>query len=423
MKRKTEVPFIFSITGTKGKTTVSRLISHALVRSKVPTLLVDSDGHYFNGRKKSEGKTSVILHSSAPTVCPGKYLYELRNKGKSVAVLETSIGSAGNSGLGYRRHNVAVFTNVFEDHFGRNIKTKKDIAERKGRISFGSLPDNGFAVFNADDSFVVGELVQIPEDKNITQIPFGINFNELNLEKHLDADGVAIIYNEPYISLKTKDAEKKLLDVRDISWTFNGQFTPSIYNLQAALGALLAYSGGKNLTQKTVDDLATFKIKKTGGRLVTLRNKKKNIDALLDFAHEKYSIIELAKLAKSRTEGKVVAIVRFATDRTNEQLEDYASAIAPFFDSIVVYDKIDGVVRKPISNKKHMYYRDIGEVADIVYKKIGKTLGSFDNTFKEIEEKNAIAKALSLAESGDLLVHISNDHKKSVQYFKQQGFR
>ena len=67
------------ITGTKGKTTVSYLVDNILMALKKTTLRVDTTGHFINGERKSTLDESKAIWGLVPTVCPGRFLWELKN--------------------------------------------------------------------------------------------------------------------------------------------------------------------------------------------------------------------------------------------------------------------------------------------------------------------------------------------------------
>jgi len=96
---------IISITGTKGKTTVTRALSEIIYKSGENVLRVDTDGHYINEKRKSTLEDSKKLFMLVPTVCPGKYLLDVKKYFPDfTAVFETAIGSSGSAGLGYGLH-------------------------------------------------------------------------------------------------------------------------------------------------------------------------------------------------------------------------------------------------------------------------------------------------------------------------------
>jgi cyanophycin synthetase len=170
-------PYVIAVTGTKGKTTIVRLLDHIL-RTEVSNLLrVDSDGHYVDGKQKSTNQDSVDLGQAAPTVCPGKYLYELLHKEEQVAVFEVAIGSNGPMGLGYRGHNIGVLHNVYEDHLGIRISNREMLAESKAKLVFGrlsKLAGNAYACFNMNDKLVCDNLYNVNKSAGATLIPYGI---------------------------------------------------------------------------------------------------------------------------------------------------------------------------------------------------------------------------------------------------------
>lgn len=66
------------ITGTKGKTTVSYIVDQALLHLNKNTIRVDTTGHFVNGERKSTLEESKEIWGLVPTVCPGRFLWELK---------------------------------------------------------------------------------------------------------------------------------------------------------------------------------------------------------------------------------------------------------------------------------------------------------------------------------------------------------
>jgi hypothetical protein len=124
---------ILAVTGTKGKTTVVRLLGDILSVSHSPVLRVDTSGAYINGELRMGQERSKAIHGLVPTVSPGRMLTLLNDfpLDSAVAVLECSLGCSTSVGLGYRRHKVGIFTNVLEDHLGskKSLSTKEGLAD------------------------------------------------------------------------------------------------------------------------------------------------------------------------------------------------------------------------------------------------------------------------------------------------------
>ncbi|HLM03138.1 MAG TPA: cyanophycin synthetase, partial [Pyrinomonadaceae bacterium] len=99
---------IISITGTNGKTTVTRMISHILAGENLNVGMTTSTGIYLNGELFVKGDTTGPI--SARTI--------LGDKAVDVAVLETARGGIVRRGLAYDWSDISVLTNISEDHIG-----------------------------------------------------------------------------------------------------------------------------------------------------------------------------------------------------------------------------------------------------------------------------------------------------------------
>lgn len=413
---------IISITGTKGKTTITRAISYTLKNYGENTLRVDTDGHYVNEKQKSTLLESKQIFGLVPTVCPGKYLLTMKKYYPNyTAILETAIGSSGRGGLGYRKHNIGIFSNVFEDHLGasKRLKTRKDISKAKNFIFSAIGGENGYAVFNADDNLVCSQLNCISTKRKVTLVPVGYNLNFFNTKKHLDNNGIVITKKDNYLILKSKNKTINLLDIRDIDWTFKGNFNPSIYNLMLILGGLYSFNEG-NLPKikKCITVLKNYKPEKHGGRLTLLENKQ-GVKIMVDYAHEKYSLNEVATLAKKNSNGKTIGVVRLAPDRTDKMIIETGQFIADSFDSFIIYDKIDGISKKRYISTGLTPTREKGDVSKLFLQGI-LSKKSKKNAVRIIIEENAIKKAAEIANPGDTVVIIcGDDHKKTIDYIKK----
>ena len=405
------------ITGTKGKTTVTRALASMLHHIGETTLRVDTDGHYINEKQRSTLQDSKNLFDKAPTVCPGKYLIEMKGYYPDfTAILETAVGSHGINGLGYSFHSMGIFTNVFEDHIGfGSIKTRKDLAEAKSFV-FSRISDNGVAVFNADDEYVCKQLDRI-SGKNVKLFPVGIHFDSFDSENHLKNGGQLFTCEEGTIVVKTSNSTKKIVEVSEIPWTFDGLFKPSIYNLMLVLGGIdgLGYDITSNMVRRA---LRKYQPDKEGGRL-TLFHAKNGTKILLDYAHEKYSLLEIAKLARQICTGRVIGVLRLAPDRTNEAIIETGKYISREYDYSIIYDKIDGVRRKDYFGKNTKVKRGVGEVSSLFLKGITEA-GESILAEQIVLEEDAIKKASKVAREDDVVIVIAGDNKKdTIQYIKK----
>ncbi|MDQ1474670.1 MAG: cyanophycin synthetase, partial [Bryobacterales bacterium] len=101
---------VLSITGTNGKTTVTRIIRHVIAGTGVTTGMTTTDGIWIGNdeitRGDMTGPWSARLVLSDPTV--------------EVAVLETARGGIVRSGLGFDWSDIGIMTNIGADHIGQD---------------------------------------------------------------------------------------------------------------------------------------------------------------------------------------------------------------------------------------------------------------------------------------------------------------
>jgi len=412
-------PFIIGVAGTKGKTTVTRALAHVYHTINRTTLHVDTDGHYVNGKQRGTWFDSMEIWHLVPTTCPGRFLYEIKDETGAIAVLELSIESFL-FGTGYRLHDIGVFTNIFEDHIGLRIKSRQQLADEKAEYLFGRISRRGTAVFNADDPLIVERLNVIPAQFSVKLLPVGLDFNHFDLDQHLNQGGQAITVRDGWVDILSSQGFEHVLNVADIPWTFEGNFTPSLYNLMLIIGALYAEQGFTTVPAPLLSALRTYQLAPSGGRLTMLENKDKGLKVLLDFAHEKYSVNAVAELARKLAKGKTIGVIRFSPTKTDEVLHDTGHAIADAFDRMIIYDKVDGILRQRVKMVRHGFTREVGDVAQRVYEAIQEAQSPGHEAEVVIQEAKAVARAFELAKSGDVIVHIVNDdHEQSIKYIKE----
>lgn len=422
-----------TITGTKGKTTVSNILADVLRKLEPKVLHVDTNGAYINGELVISKLQSQATWDVVPTVCPGRFLYLLHDPTSplemgqdhstlpGVAVLESSLGSGTVSGLGYYGHDVGVFTNVFEDHLGSrpDLNSRKDIGKSK-RFVFSRINRDGYAVFNADDDIVCENLSSCKE--GVTLIPFGLTFSHFDHARHLAQGGNALTIIDGQVVFQVGAKHTQLFSVKDVIWTFEGKFEPSLYNLLAVTSALIAYNNG-TVSQEISNMIVASRLDPYGGRLTLLKNQQ-GVTILADYAHEKQSlksVAELARKLKLQPTNKVIGVLRLAWDRTEELVEDTARYIAKDYDTFVIYDKIDGFWRQPSSRFRtgqRQFTQEVGKISTLFASSLTAERDEKD-VYRIIREDEALDQAAKLAQPGDVVVFIVNDDiKRSIGFIK-----
>src|SRR5438132_3612460 len=136
---------VIAVTGTNGKTTTVRLIAHLARAAGHSVGYTTTDGVYRDHELVEAGDYSGFSGAAMALAQPGV----------DVAVLETARGGILLRGIGTDHNDVAVVTNVTEDHLDQyGIRTLDQLAEVKATITRITRPE-GWDVLNADDPRVL----------------------------------------------------------------------------------------------------------------------------------------------------------------------------------------------------------------------------------------------------------------------------
>ena len=137
---------VISITGTNGKTTVTRMIGHILPERGHERRDDDNGRHAIRGTIVARG--NLTGSQSARTV--------LGDPAVDIAVLETARGGIIRTGLGYDWSDISVITTIQADHIGQDgIRSVEDILFIKSLVA-ERVREGGTLILNLDDERVAG---------------------------------------------------------------------------------------------------------------------------------------------------------------------------------------------------------------------------------------------------------------------------
>lgn len=217
---------VIAITGTNGKTTTTRMISHILRKSGLNVGTTTTHGIFFNEDCIEEGDTTG----------PQSARRILNHREVEAAVLETARGGIVRDGLAYRRADVAVFTNLTGDHLGIDgIHTMEDLLHVKSLV-VETVKETGTSVLNADDPWVMKALSKARG----TVCLYTLRHDHPSLPEHFRHGGSAVYLHGPNIYFRYVNTIEKVSSVREIPATLDETLEHNIYNSLAAIAAGLA---------------------------------------------------------------------------------------------------------------------------------------------------------------------------------------
>ena len=405
---------IVAVTGTNGKTTTVRMIAHILKLMGRRVGMTTTDGIVIDGRLIKKGDMSG----------PKSAQMVLQNPSVDTAVFEVARGGILREGLGYDRNDVAVVTNVTEDHLGlAGITTLRQLAAVKA-VLVEAVPRAGSAVLNADDPLVArmagecrGSIVYFSMATRRGEGGFD------RVDTHCGRGGAAIVLQETdegeLIVLRHGPRTMPLLYTHLIPATFDGRARMNVANALAAAAA--AWAAGAHL-HDIRQGLRTFSTSyfQAPGRLNLLEVNGTKV--IIDYCHNVDGMRRLAEFvnltmegtpvgrrgrrrdgnggpANERT-GRAIGVIGVPGDRRDEDQREYGALAASAFDLIHVRED---------ANRRG---RPAGESAANVLagveaaRRDGARCQRADAVLDELE---AARVALAEAGAGDLIVVCADD--------------
>ena len=387
---------IISITGTNGKTTTTRLIAHIVKMNGYRVGYTTSDGVYIQNRLLMKGDCTG----------PASTEFVLKDPTVNFAVLECARGGLLRAGLGFKKCDVGIVTNVAADHLGlKGIHTIEQLARVKGVIPETVLP-NGYAILNADDDLVY----EMRRTVNCNVALFSMDENNPRIKAMQRLNGITAIYENGYVTICRGEWKMRVMKADQIPLTYGGKATFMIQNVLPAI--LAAHVQGISI-EDIKAGLDTFipSASQTPGRLNLFEFK--NFSILLDYAHNAAGMRALQDFTNSIECSCKVGIIAGVGDRREEDTNAIGSIAAEMFDEII------------IRQDKNLRGRTENELIEMLNNGI-KAKDPNKKTTVIPSEKEAIIHAVKTAKKGSLIVLCSDvipDALDLVKSLKEKEIR
>lgn len=312
---------VVAVTGTNGKTTTVRLISHLLAQSGLRVGMTNTDGVYINGVQTDSGDCAgprsarnVLMH---PEV--------------DAAVFETARGGILREGLGFDRCQVAVVTNIGRgDHLGMNhIDSIDDLALVK-RVIVANVAPNGYAVLNAADPMVVsmqsvcpGNTIFFARDASLTAMKRQAAIGQRTVR--VDGNAIVAVQGTSVIHR---------FDLARIPLTGGGSIPFQLNNAMASVAAGWALGLDWALIAA---GLATFDSdpNTVPGRFN--RFSFRGATVIADYGHNPDAILALAQAIDAMPGRRRSIVISAAGDRRDQDILEQAEIVGRFFDDAILY--------------------------------------------------------------------------------------
>jgi len=381
---------VVAVTGTNGKTTVTRLIAHLFASTGLRVGMTNTDGVYVNGRQTDSGDCSgprsarnVLLH---PEV--------------DAAVLESARGGILREGLGFDRCSVAVVTNIGAgDHLGMNyIATVEDLAVLK-RVIVQNVAERGYAVLNAADPMVAGMSAVCPGQV----IYFAADRNHPVMATH-SAQGGRIVFVDGDNVVLSEGSWRESLSLREVPLTRGGTLGFQVENVMAAVaaawGSKLSWDGVRRGLASFANDAQSVP-----GRFNVMDYRGATLIA--DYGHNPDAMRALVAATQTMPGKQRSVVISGAGDRRDEDIREQTQILGQAFDDVILYQ--DAAQRG----------RTDGEVIALL--KQGLEGATRTKYITEIHgEFAAIDHALERLQPGDLCLVLVDQVEEALAYLSKR---
>ncbi|MDB5119232.1 MAG: cphA [Sphingobacteriales bacterium] len=316
--KSSRIPII-AVTGTNGKTTTTRLIAHIVKNNGFKVGFTTSDGVYIQNSMLLKGDTTGPISAE----------FVLKDPTVEFAVLETARGGILRSGLGFSFCDIAVVTNIQEDHLGiADIHSLEDLAKVK-KVVVGAVKNDGWVVLNADNP----HCVKMGKQAHCNVAYFSMDEKSTVIRNHCRKGGVAAIYENGYLTIKKGDWKIRINKVTHVPITFNGTVSFMIENALAA--SLAAFVWGFK-TEDIRLSLETFipSAAHTPGRMNIFDFKDFKI--MVDFAHNPDGLKGIRDFLNTLDAQHHTGIISGTGDRRDDDLREIGRISATMFDDVII---------------------------------------------------------------------------------------
>ena len=385
---------IIAVTGTNGKTTTTRLMAHMVKTMGYKVGYTTTDGIYIQNQLMLRGDCTGPVSAE----------FVLKDPAIDFAVLETARGGILRAGLGFHNCDIAIVTNIAEDHLGlQDIDTIEQLTRVKAVVPASVLPD-GYAILNADNKYAVS----MSKECVCYIAYFSMNENNPIIKEHINKGGLAAVYENGYVTICKGTWKIRIEKAVNIPLTFGGRAT---YNIANVLPTLLAGFIRNFKIEDMRVALQTFipGPAQTPGRMNIFRFK--NFELMVDYAHNTSGFEAIGEML-SKIDANHVGVIAGVGDRRDEDTIGLGRQAAKMFDEIVIRqdknlrgrteDEIIELIKRGIRevdpNKKVTSFKRESDAIDFAIKNARK--GTFLTICSDVVPA-ALDQILALKEAED----------------------
>lgn len=361
---------VIGITGTNGKTTTAYLVASIFEAAGIRCGLLGTVGYRIDNEVREATRTTP----EAPEV--QAFLREMVDRGCGACAMEVSSHALSLRRVDGITFAAGVFTNLTRDHldFHADMET---YFQAKRRL-FEMLPRDAPSLLNVDDprGVLLAEIVGRPVTYGISR-PADISPGPLSFS----LDGLAFDVRTPRGTVRAKSS-------------LVGR--PNVYNILAAVSTATALG----LSFQEIEN-GIAALERVPGRFQLVSGKKDDVTVIVDYAHTDDALRNLLETARPLTAGRLITVFGCGGDRDRTKRPLMGAVAGRLSDVIVITSD------NPRSE-------DPGRIIEEIQRGITPDTrrdGS-QRILALVDRGEAIATAIEMARSGDVVLIAGKGHEK-----------
>lgn len=368
---------IIGVTGTDGKTTTVQMITKIIEEAGKSVAMAST----INFRIKGEEEKNSSHFTTMSVWKLQKFIKEAVKKNCEYLVLEVSSHSLDQKRIWGINFETAAITNITREHLDYHKTMKK---YRKIKLKLFKKAKKIVVNMDMDSPM---EFINI--NSNAEKFGYAINSKKQFLNekiKTIVAENIELGILGTEYKMHVFNASHSDLGGQDMTYKIQ---LPGLFNVENALAAT-AVALGEGIEQKTIKE-ALKKISGVAGRMEAIENDL-DLDIIIDYAVTPNALERLYSflLSLKKNDSKIIAIFGSCGDRDRGKRPIMGEIISKYADFLII-------------TNEEPYYEDPEKIINEISKGI-KNKKENINFWKIIDRREAIKKALSIANKKDIIV-------------------
>lgn len=365
---------MIGITGTNGKTTISYILESIIKVSGACPGVIGT----INYRVKETVRPAV--NTTPGPIHLQSILADMVKDGAEYAIMEVSSHSLDQGRVDHILFDVALFTNLTGDHLDYHV-TMNAYFEAKKRI-FEKLKPRGVAILNGDDTYAASLKPSLAGCSLIYGLGAGTDVGVEDMSLSMDGTTFTAVTASGPIRVRTK-----LVGRHNVS------------NILAAIAAAISLRMAPDVIARGVESVETVP-----GRLETV-DAGQDFTVFVDFAHTHDALFNVLSLLKQVATRRIITVFGCGGDRDRTKRPRMARVACELSDHVVI-------------TSDNPRFED---PAIILSQIEAGVKGVFTNYQIEADRFDAIAEALEMAATDDIVIIAGKGHEK-YQIIKGESF-